>query len=46
MITYEIDIDSDVWEGSVFKNGFLIATIIGVSYEDVEDQIIAKYYGV
>lgn len=45
MITYEIDIISDVWEGSVFKNGALLTTVIGSSYEEVEDEIIRKYFG-
>ena len=44
MITYEIEIVSNIWEGSVFKNGVLLTTIVGTTYEEVEDEIIIKYF--
>ena len=45
MITYEIDRDFEGYTGLVFRNGKLIAEIPGDSYDDVEDQIIRKYFG-
>ena len=45
MITYEIDRDFEGWTGLVFRNGKLITEISGNSYEEVEDEIIRKYFG-
>ena len=44
MMTYEIDRDFEGYTGLVFRDGKLIAEISGNAYDEVEDEIIIKYF--
>lgn len=46
MITYEIERNFEGYTGLVFRDGNLIAEVSGNSYDEVEDEIIIKYFGV